>query len=294
MKRIYIDINDLLKLYNSGMSGEQLANHFGVGKTTICRRLAEIGIHIERVRGIDIQKLIRLYNSGMSINQLARRFHTTRRTIDKRLKDNGIVTRTPSEAMYVRMRQTTAEERARMVKAAHAAARGRRQSFEELCRHSAGREAVAKSGSRIEEICRNELELRGFGTVPQKAIGPYNIDIALTEYPIAVEIFGGNWHASGDHAVRFKERVKYILDSGWHIVIIWVIRDYPLEVGAIDYIVSLAELISSGEAERCQEHMIRGDGQFHAIGYYKLHDIPVKPGPQPRDNSTGRFISRIG
>lgn len=294
MVRDYLDANYLAELYNSGVEVKELAERFNVGKTTIRRRLDSVGVIMRgRKKKIDISLMVSLYNAGSSVNALSKRFDVDRRTIYKRLVEVGITPRGPSESMYIHMGQLSAKERSRRTAAAHSAIRGKRQTFEHLCKRAIGVEASGE-GSRIEKRCISWLSDAGFSCTPQKAVGPYNVDIALDGFPVAVEIFGGNWHAYGEHAARFEKRVEYILNAGWHLVIIWVIRDYPLEPGAIDYIVSLAELISSGKAERCEEHMIRGDGELTSFGYRQLHGLPVIPGPQPRDDSTGRFVSRTG
>lgn len=289
-----IDLDNLVFLYNSGVSCDKIAKDLGLAHNTVYRRLREMGVVLKGVRlDIDVDTLIKLHESGIHVKQLAEMFGISRKTITNRFKKRGFVQRGHSEFMKERMKNTTPEERARLTSAAHAAARGRRCSDEELCKRAASKENDPRWISPVERKCIGLFQKSGLSVTPQKAVGPYNIDIALAEYPIAVEIFGGYWHSGGRHAARFRKRTDYIINAGWIPVIIWVSRDYPLDTGAVQYVITLTEKLCSGESISRQEHMIRGDGDISTIGYDHFHNRPVIPGPQPRDNPTGRFAKRV-
>jgi very-short-patch-repair endonuclease len=244
-------------------------------------------------KDVDTGDLLDLYQSGISIKELSERFNIARTGITRRLKSTGIKLRNRSDAMYLRMSHTSSEERCRLSAAAHAAVRGKRRSEEELIKRANTKGGDLRFSSRVELAAIDMLREQGFEIYPQKAIGKYNVDIAITEPPIAVEIFGGSWHSTGRHATRFNERIEYILNAGWNIVIVWVLRDYPLEVGAINYIVAIAEKLRSTEPVRGEKHVIRGDGNITTAGCNNLKYRPIIEGPQPRDNVTGRYTSRI-
>lgn len=290
-----LDIDHIQNLYESGMTGEQIAELLNVGHNTIYRRLRERGVCFrDRRIPLDDTAIVAAFEAGGSVKAIAEEHGVSRNVITRILGEHGIAPRGRSEAMYVRMRDTPPEERARLTSAAHATVRGTSRSHEELCNRALTVEKRGRAGSRIETRAADMLRHAGFDCIPQKAVGKYNVDIAITEPPIAVEIFGGQWHAYGRHAARFRERTEYILNAGWSLVIIWVTRDYPLEPGAIDYIVALAERLRSGEALGGQEHVIRGDGDLTTIGYSQLYDGALVSGAQPRDDITGRFTKRAG
>lgn len=216
---------------------------------------------------LNVDNFIKLYNSGKSLKALADQLGCSRVYLTQILRKNNTPIRGRSESMYLRMSQTSPEERSRLSAAAHAAVKGREHTFEEKCKRSITREKRQIGIYPIEKTAKEMLEEKGFVCRAQKAVGPYNVDIALTEHCIAVEIFGGGWHGAGFHARRFNKRIKYLLDSGWLPVIIWVeARSFPFGVGAIDYIVSLVEKIRSDETMRSKEHMIRGDGNISTLG----------------------------
>lgn len=195
--------------------------------------------------------------------------------------------------MYLRMSQTSPEERIRLTDAAHAAVRGVRQTDEHRCKIAVNRETSHQWVSRTETILVEMLNERGIACTQQKAIGRYNVDIALDEFPIIVEIYGGGWHAYGRHAARYPERTKYLLDCGLDVIIIWVdAKVYPLESGAADYIVSVLDKLGSQKPARGKEHMIRGNGQSTSIGQRKFNNLPVIPSSECMDDVTGQFKPR--
>jgi very-short-patch-repair endonuclease/uncharacterized protein (DUF433 family) len=290
------DARDVIRLYESGESIKKIAKIYKTCIQTISKILDNAGIEIRgrnRGRVVPVSDVIDLFNSGESVKSLAGRFNVSRTVIVRVLKENGITPRNGSESMYIRMSRTPPEERSRLSAAAHAAVRGKRRPEKELIKRAHTKEGDFTFASRIELAAAEMLIEKGFNVCAQKAIGKYNVDLAICVPPIAVEIYGGNWHGSGRHAARFNERVEYILNSGWDLVIIWVLRDYPLEAGAINYIVALSEKLSSTESMRGEKHVIRGDGNLTTVGAANLKYRPIIPGPQPRDNITGRYTSRI-
>jgi len=247
-----------------------------------------------KLKPSDVDDLCRLYQAGNLECDLAKIFKITYQNVHRWLLVRGIPLRTIGDSHRIAAARSTKEERARRARAAHDAIRGLRRTMEDLCKRSKGKEIKQSHATRIEGIAVADLESHGLKCIPQKAIGPYNVDIAIEKPPIAVEIFGGSWHASGRHAARFRKRIDYLLDQGWLPIIVWVSRDHPLETGAIKYIVALAKKIRRGETTGRQEKMIRGDGQPCIIGERKFNNLPPIPSAARRNNATGRYTSRPG
>ena len=295
-----ISTNDLYSLYQSGLSLNDVAERFGVCSEAIRSRFLRNGLKIRslseaglifnaRNLSFDRDEAIRLYRDGALFVDLAERFNVHWMVVRRVIINAGVKLRPYSEIQRIKASRLTKQERARHSKAAHDAVRGKSQSLEHRRKIALTREDRGVGISRIELSCKNLLEDRGFTCIPQKAIGSYNVDVAITEPPIAVEIFGGHWHAHGSHAARFRKRIDYIINSGWHPIIIWVTRDYPLEIGAIEYIVSFAKKISGNKSFRCKEQMIFGNGQVTSLGKRKLNGLPVISRPHPRNKATGRY-----
>ncbi|MDR4491773.1 MAG: hypothetical protein R2685_12855 [Candidatus Nitrosocosmicus sp.] len=214
---------------------------------------------------VNVSNLIDLYNFGKSVKALSEIFEVSRDVITRRLKEVGIMPRNRSESMFLRMSQTSAEERISLTQKAHETVRGSHRSFKELCNRAKSIERSYKRFVTETELLCAELirsHLPNIAIVHQKAIGPYNVDLALPEHNIAVEVFGGGWHGSGRHFSRFRERINYLSDSGWFIIVIWVDgRNSPLGNSAVGFVISCVDKVSNGEAFVDKYRMIWGNGK---------------------------------
>lgn len=221
---------------------------------------------------LDFNHLYRRYLTGESLTVIAESTGVNRTTISRHFKRRGFALRTPSEAKTLDMARLSDAERKRITAAANIARRGNTDPLERKIQRAA---TVERRQLHISPLDRRMLKLLGGGTL-QKAIGPYNCDVSFE--PIAVEIFGGSWHASGRHARRHRERTRHILDAGWHMVIVWVEEGrHPLRVAAANYVISLAEGLRSNPTPITQYRVIRGTGQEIVIGCAKDDEFPVKP-----------------
>lgn len=105
----------------------------------------------------------------------------------------------------------------------------------------------------------------GYDAIPQKAIGPYNVDLVVGN--VGVEIYGGNWHYTGQHAERFTERTQYLLREGIWLLIVWIDeRRYPLQLPAVGEFVALHQQAARLQSARGQYRVIRGSGERISSG----------------------------
>jgi very-short-patch-repair endonuclease len=156
--------------------------------------------------------------------------------------------------------------------------RGKVRSEAELLQRAQSRESKGCSIASVYELQLAELlTTQGVQNITlQKAIGKYNVDLAWDS--IAVEIYGGAWHNSGRHAGRFQERTHYILDSGYHLVIIWIIKsaNFLLSPNAADYLIAFAESTRANPTLPSQYRVIRGTGDLLIQGCAQDNDFPMK------------------
>lgn len=261
MVRKYINTDDLIAYYESGMPCQEIANIFGCCWATLRRRLDKLGIPDRRRITIDTDEVISLFQSDMSVKAISKKLGCDTGFVRRTLTKHGIATRTRSEAMFLRMSKTTEEERIRLTTNAHNAVRGSKRSFEDLCKRSKGVERTLPNVSRTEVILKNWIEERGFSITQQKSVGIYNIDIAFNKFPIAVEVYAAGWHASGSRIASHEERTKYLLDSGYTVIIVAVdARRHPLEIGAVEYIIAIIQQMSSSKSPISKYHVIWGNG----------------------------------
>lgn len=114
-------------------------------------------------------------------------------------------------------RMTDVERSQHMAPAQQAAAvtnRGRIHTEHEAEAIALGHEGKFRSDK--ERVVFDALVAAGFVVVPNKAVSRYNLDVALIDNMIGIEIDGGGWHSMrrDDDAVRDR----FLVARGWRIV----------------------------------------------------------------------------
>ena len=94
-KKIKLPIEEIISYYQSGMTLIQLAEKYGVSKSTVRERLKENEVKIRSSRSmkridLPIEEIISEYQSGLSINKLADKYGVNFNTIWRRIKENGV------------------------------------------------------------------------------------------------------------------------------------------------------------------------------------------------------------
>lgn len=224
---------------------------------------------------MDLAHLIELYESGLSEKACSESLGVSRGFVHSQLIKADVTLRTVREQLLIVASQRTPERRAEMAEAAHAAWSGANQRPESLARMAASRQRTAKVAPNEAQFAEWLAE-RGLRDIRhQTAIGRYNAD--LTTSTIAVEIFGGNWHGSGDHARRYPARGDYILDQGWHLVIVWDQSRSPLSIHAADYVVAFAKSADRNPTTPREYRVIRGCGEELFRGETHFDERALKP-----------------
>lgn len=213
--------------------------------------------------------LVLRYVGGESEQSLAESCGVSRSAVGRFLTDMGVERRNRSQAMFTRMANSSPAERRRLASAAHDAARGSHRTLQQLERRARGVEQRLGNVSESERNLVAMMRRGGRSVVQQKAVGPYNVDIATGT--VAVEIFGGAWH----RRKREGERLRYLLDHGWDVLYIWVDGiKYPLTRDAAQDAITFAEFRDRNPAAPRRYRVIRGGGQFVSAGSADRDDIP--------------------
>ena len=249
----------LYRRYEAGETSNQIAASLGIGSTTLRRYWERAGYDLRPTgrpqRHPGEAELRRLYvDEQRSSEEIGPLLGVNPATVRHWLQAMGAL-RSGSEAHRVRNAHLTPEQRRLNAQAAHDAVRGRKAPFDELCTRAQTREREQLGVSDYDRQLAAWLEAAGMTTVLGKAIGPYNVDIASA--PIAVEVFGGAWHYGGRAAARWPKRIRYLLDQGWSVVVVWVeVPQYPLTKAAAEYICRFAQETH----QESQYRVIRGTG----------------------------------
>lgn len=296
----FSNADNLSRLYQSGKSIKDIADVFGVSPITVRRRMIKWGIPIrshkksQKVRWDNapesarqaiakvaqknkitipnIDAIIERYIAGESELSLAKEIGVSRPTLRSRLVERGVTIRNGSDANRERMKRLSPEDRKELAKAAHDKIRGSKRSKVELIRRAVKRQETLQYQSEAEKVLIQLLRDRGvLGIVPQKAIGPYNIDIAIEGQSVAVEVMGHSRARQAPTLSGYKKRTPYLLNLGWDVIIVRVDGTrYFLTEAAADYIVSHIQEPGSNKSARGQYRVIGGNGELMAVRYGQL------------------------
>lgn len=270
-------IDDAIRDYIAGDAPSVIRARYGIGNTTLFRYLRQRGIP-KSYRRVEVptDEIAARYIAGESENVLAAAYSTSRQVIRRRLIEAGASIRGQTDANRLLASQRSPEEIARLTAPMHLASRGREKTFKQKCNSAISRERAQSHATESERLLASWLTDRGLSPVLQKAIGPYNIDVAVS--PVAVEIYGGGWHAYGNHAALSRKRFEYILNNSWAAVVVWVSqRDCPLSIAAADYVVSFLEQVRSNPSLIGQYRVILGNGKDVTVEGKNIDYLTVKP-----------------
>jgi very-short-patch-repair endonuclease len=272
------NLDNLVSRYKSGEPLKELVAEFGISHSTFYRILESHGLTTNsRLKPVPTDTIISRYLKGESELALSKEFGIARSGIRRRLLKAGIIPRTISQANVIRMSNLSAQERIDLTSAAHKAVRGRHATIAEREKRAKTIEIKGIGISTSENIMVEMLQSQGIKNITQqKAIGIYNVDIAIESPRIAIEINGGGWHIQSHHTLLHHKRVPYLTDRGWNVVIIWIdARRYPLTIEAANYVISLIKKLRLHKPKRGQYHVIRGNGESVSILSSQFNCLPV-------------------
>ena len=217
------------------------------------------------MRKLDINAdyLISEYNAGKSVKAIAEQLGISRSVIVRLLNSAGIQQRNRSEAMYLRMSQTSPEERKRLALAANIAKRGLPNSTEMLQKR-----ALAKSRfiGKYEKEFIDALSSAGIPTFPQEPFLSYNLDIGCGN--IAVEI---HTQISSPLTSKHIKKLMKCVKSGKNMVYVWITPRYKkglLTNACYEKVISIVDSVRRNPPSTCQYWVIRSTGELYARGCF--------------------------
>lgn len=233
-------------------------------------------VHVARkLTPAEIDDLISRYRSGESQNELATAFGISQPSVSRWVIKRGAnISRSEAEAR--KWAAMTADQRAAQVASAHTAVRGMTRTADDLERRALGKQRTGAHATEEELALARHLNDLGVETISQQAIGKYNLDVGA--HPVAVELFGGGWHADGRHRARLPERIEYLADAGWNLLIVWThrVHRFDMSVVAQDALTYL-ERSRRDPTLRRQYRVIWSDGQLIAAGSVDDDEVTLVP-----------------
>lgn len=278
------EIDHAKRLYASGKSFDEVARALGRKSSDGIRKaLARAGVESRPAwsnsghNRIDPPAdLVEIHASGDSVLAVSERFGVSRDVVARWYKDAGLPIRTARDAALIRASRMTEQERRANASAAHATIRSMGRTDEWQKAIAKGRERVEYGGRTspgTDTLCKL-LDQRSIPYIREKAIGRYNVDIALPNSNVAVEVLGGNWHGSKPiHSIR----TPYILNSGWDVAFVWDVQRCKIGPGALEQLIAYADLPRRDPSAPCEYRVIRGDGKVIASGCADDDEFPLVP-----------------
>lgn len=227
MKKISINAtkDDLTKLYHEdNLPVKTIAQRFNVGSTTMFRLFAKLGIDRRKVgqpkeNRPSNEELRKLYvDDLLGSSELSKMFDCHFVTILKWLREANVTIRNTSEAQKVCMSKRTYEEKLKFSEASRNTEGFKKQSPEKRIKYANTMQKNCKL-SKYEKIFLDELNKNGIETIPQYAIYIFNIDFAIPDLKLAIEVDGGNWHSTSKKKIESDtKKEKYLSKIGWIVL----------------------------------------------------------------------------
>lgn len=199
-----------------------------------------------------VDNIVKRYRAGESILSIANGAPFSRPVITRVLRDRAGY-RDRRRAALNRYKRMAPADRSALANNAHLAAA--------IAREKSG-QFVGAGERKLAQWIRE----RGIEPVPQKAVGIYNIDVAI--HPIAVEVHLS--HASPKFSAtcyrRRMERALYLIEAGWSILYVWDPSAKRITEGAADYAVAFLQETNRNPSAIGEYRVIRGSGELFAFG----------------------------
>ena len=218
-----------------------------------------------KIQAPDADNLIVRYQAGESLKALSDQTQISRRVIARHLSEHGISLRGRSAANTKRMSRLSHSERSTLTSAAHVGRRnmGGVRELNRAINVAYTRERNRLTQTATERLVMDWLSAHRWTCTPQKAIGPYNVDLAIDELFVAVEVR----YATGPGSPlgrKHRQRVEHILDAGWHVVYLLINANHPLQETAVENLLAWAQTLSSSPSAKRQYLVLWGDGTVSA------------------------------
>ncbi|MCS3667432.1 transposase-like protein [Salinibacter ruber] len=269
------DSERIAKLYKSGMTIAEVADEIGCSTATVHKHLKQLSIETDTRGGsepiqVNDQKVIDMYRSGDSVQKIADAHDVSRTPINRILDNNNVSRRSASEANEIRFSNMSQSERSKLTNPANRALRNKSDQW----KTSVSRKQAISKQKTLNKIGKGEWETAAFFAkhditpVMQKALGVYNLDVAVGS--VGVEVH----NAKGHPHTEYRSRIQSVLESGWHIFYI-KIRFEPLQELALMKAMEFFNAARQDPQIPRQYRLIDGSGDFLAHGKLENGSLSV-------------------
>lgn len=214
-----------------------------------------------KITTLDTNNIINEYLAGKSVLYLSRQNHVCRQVIQRILTENDVAVRNRSESMYVRMAQTSVEDRKRLAHAANIAKRGTHNTPEMLHKRALAQKRYI---GIFEQEFIDALSNAGINVTPQEPFLSYNLDLGCGN--IAVEI---HTHTASPLSATYVKKLMNCVNSGKSMIYVWISpRHLIVDAACYNKVISLIQEFSLNPSSIGQYWVIRGTGEIYAHGTF--------------------------
>lgn len=285
--------SEIIKLYKNGIGGTKISKTLGIPMQTVYKILHNAGLEVKRfnpTKNLSVDKVLELYNHGIGVAGVAQRLGIGRTAMVGFFRRNNIPMRNQSEQQFERMKYSTPEQIAHLTEAAHKASKGRVLPLAEKERIAYGKYKNATIKSKYEKVFIDFLKNENIAFSYQQPISCYNVDFIING--VVVELFGGNWHCSGDHKKIFPTRTRFILDKGYPILFFFASDINNFKNAITDCILPTVKEMCGNNHYNGKFKIFWYNGKFSTEGDRDSVDTALEnPYTNLRNQKTGRFES---
>lgn len=266
--------DELVARYQAGESIQDLSREYRVSAGVVSRELRRHGVAVraKTMRWRAPSTLRAEYEAGASVLGLSKAHGVGRSAVERALRDAGATLRGAGEAARAAWEMSDDSRRREAGARAKRTLTGRSKTDMELVAVARAREARGRHDSEAERMFASWLS--DLQPVPQFAIGPLNVDLAVDG--VAVDIHS-QWHNSARHRAVDPLRARYVTDHGWPYVVVWVNQHHlPVPRGG-DQLRAAIESLSGDPAARRQYRVLCGCGHDHTAAYPNLDELSRVP-----------------
>lgn len=255
--------NDIITLRNEGLTFDQIKNKLSIPIAIVRMVIRSSSCIQEKIikkpHDIFAEQMISMFNNGSSTKQIAKAHFCSRNVVSRIFKERGIIQRNRSEAMFNRIKFTSKEDIKKLTSKANEVMRRMPKEFH---RESAIKQAIAKSKS-LSKVGDNELyvfeqlKINNIKPIQHAPIDVYNIDILCGN--TVIEVHKESCHPH--NRAMYLKRIKFLLKSGFNVFYIKWSKATPINIFAINELVSFINQPSINKTNCSQYRVIRGTGE---------------------------------
>lgn len=282
------NIEGLIEKYLAGKSLKDIAIEMGVSAGMIRDRFVKLGVPLrsfaEAIRMSNARNLspeieadiIKRYQSGETVESLATAFDYASGKIMSQRHPRGCGIRGVLSRAGISIRGSDQSQKARWA---------RSTPEQRLAQVASAQRAGAKMRESTLNVKMSPYEWQLFGAfvamgVPcsqQRAVGTYNLDIAMNEFPVAVEIEIGSAF-SVSRRFRVEQRTKYLTNLGWAVIYVIIGRRRLAIAPVANKVLSLLDRVRADKSILGQYGVVDCQGQSLAGSRYDFNAITRIPG----------------